>query len=253
MTSPSNDEASRRQGVPWCSVYGGGKVGFEITGGVDLGYEGSKTDIGAIDNSLDIGFYNLSTGYSAPTGSNLHGNANELDAYALGNATSTAVIDLNPSNITEAQKKSLRYDPDVLGLGDGYEAIHVRTTLAEIEESGQLLNRRMLTAISCSFADGESTLNDCQQVRRLNALGSQTLHPTDASWDGIEDTLYMVFIGTDALVPTTAGQGNPFSGGTVSEMAITFPLADNFTGDPAGRAAAMITCWCCCCDVGVGS
>ena len=227
--------ATRAGHVSGQSVYGGGKVGFEITGGVNLGYEGAKSDIGARANSLDVGFYNLSTGYSSPTGSNLHGNANELDAYALGNATSTAVIDLNSSNITEAQKKSLRFDPDVLGLGDGFEAIHVRTTLAEIEESGQILNRKMLTAISCSFHDDEASINDCQQVRRLNALGSQTLHPTDASWDGVEDTLYMVFVGTDANIPAKNGQATDvFS----AAPTMTFPLADNFTGDPAGRASA---------------
>jgi len=235
------------------SVYGGGKVGQAITGGVNLGYEGTRAIDATSDstNTLDTGFYNLSTGYSSPTGSNLLGGVTEMKGYCVGQAASGAcVIDLNPSNITEAQKKALRYDPDLLGLGDGHEALITRVKLSDIEESGQLLNRRMLTAVSCSMGSGETILDFLVQVRRLNALGEDdgstdsdaVTHPSEASWNGIENTLFMTFVGTDANVAAVASQVT-----TVSHApTITFPLADNFAGtataaDGANNAVGVVT------------
>ena len=232
----------RGQGAPGESVFGGGKTGFEITGGVSLGYEGTRAITAGTDGNpgLDIGFYNLSTGYTSPTGSTLLGGITEAKGHAIGAsaASASAVIDLNAP--TDAQKKALRYDPDVLGLGDGHEAIFVRVKLSDIEESGQLLNRKMLTAVSCSVAG--TSLDDLMQVRRLTTLGQDNgttdfnaaLHPTEAGWNGTENALFMVFVGTDANVIATNHQ----VAAAQAAPTIHFPLADNFTGDPAGRNSA---------------
>ena len=115
------------------SVYGGGKVGFQITGGVNLGYEGSKSINAAgtiTDADLDVGFYNLSTGYSSPTASIVVGQEH-FDAYTPGGGTGASLIDLNAPN--ENAKKVLKFDPDVLGLGDGHSAYIISTELAKIE------------------------------------------------------------------------------------------------------------------------
>jgi hypothetical protein len=224
----------RGQGATGESVYGGGKVGFQITGGVDLGYEGTRAIGAAADGNpgLDVGFYNLSTGFSAPTGSTVLGGITEIKAHAIGAtaASASAVIDL--ASPTDAQKKALRFDPDVLGLGDGHEAIFARVKLSDIEESGQLLNKRMLTAISCSVAG--TSLDDLIMVRRLTTLGQDNgstdfnaaLHPTEAGYDGSENTVFFVFVGTDANVISTNHQ----VAAAQAAPTIHFPLADNFGG-----------------------
>ena len=51
------------------SVFGGGRVGLQITGGVDLGQEARDGDVTSKGDNADKGFYNLSNGYSSPTGS----------------------------------------------------------------------------------------------------------------------------------------------------------------------------------------
>ena len=243
FTHANQNSGHRGQGQPNASVYGGGKVGFEITGGVDLGYEGTRAVSDANTGnrvSLDTGFYNLSTGYSAPTGSTSVAVDAGMSAYAVGRVSgSTAIIDL--ASPTEAHKKALKYDPDVLGLGDGHEAMIVKCELSKIESSGQLLNRRMLNAVSCSMNASETILDDVVQVRRLTQLGSDDgtagdssgFHPSEAGWNGTENALYFVFVGTDtAMSATNAHKTRPTSHATV----VHFPLADNFTGDPAGRA-----------------
>ena len=240
FTYGGNVPSGRGQsGRPGDSVYGGGKVGFGITGGVDLGYEGTKAlaDANTV-TGLDVGFYNLSTGYSSPTGSAAVAVDAGASAYAVGQGSgSTAIIDLNAP--TDPQKKALRYDPDVLGLGDGHEAIIVKLPLSKIETSGQLLNRRLLSAVSCSLAASEANMDNTVQVRRLTQLGSdidvdqadQGHHPTEAAWNGIENALYFVFVGTDTgLSSTVTHRQRPFSGITT----VHFPLADNFAGARSG-------------------
>ncbi len=236
----------RGQGQPNASVYGGGKTGFEITGGVNLGYEGTRAVSDANTGnrvSLDTGFYNLSTGYTSPTGSTSVAVDAGMSAYAVGRVSgSTAIIDL--ASPTEAQKKALKFDPDVLGLGDGHEAIIVKCPLSLVEASGQLLNRRTLTAISCSFHADETVMDDVAQVRRLTQLGSDDadntgdnsgFHPSESGWNGTENALYFVFVGTDtAMSATNTHKTRPTDQATL----VHFPLADNFTGDPAGRSSA---------------
>jgi hypothetical protein len=203
------------------SVYGGGKIGQAITGGVNLGYEGtqaSSANMAAVD--IDRGFYNLATGYSSPTGSTTLGNVNESNAHV-------ATFDLTPGTVTEAQKKLLRYDPDVLGLGSGHEALVGTIALSNIETSAQLLNKKMVTAVTIDRHGSESNVHQASLVRRLTALGSSTNHPAEAAWDGTEDTLYFVYVAQDADIPTVAAAGDIFAGGVPT---IKFPLSDNFGG-----------------------
>ena len=79
------------------SVYGGGRVGSQITGGLEVVTEVSG------------GFYNLQTGYSSPTGSLSTGGAPGAVLTAVAGLTSTQV-----SSLTDAQQKLVRFDPDLL-------------------------------------------------------------------------------------------------------------------------------------------
>ena len=215
------------------SVYGGGKVGFQITGGVNLGYEGSKSinANGTItDADLDVGFYNLSTGYSSPTAS-LTVEDEHWDAYTPGGGTGASLIDLNAPN--ENAKKVLKFDPDVLGLGDGHSAYIISTELSRFENvsnSGIFLNKSNLIAISASLATTESIIEagSAAQVRRLTALGSADHHPAEAAWDGTETRLYLTWVGQDAaFVSPPVGDA---ATAIAIDATIHFPTADNFGG-----------------------
>jgi len=213
------------------SVYGGGKVGFQITGGVDLGYEGGKSINAAgtiTDADIDVGFYNLSNAYSTPTAS-LTVEDEHWDAYAPGGGTGTALIDLNAPS--ENAKKVLRFDPDVLGLGDGHSAYIISTELSQFENvsnSGIFLNKRNLIAVSASLANTETIIEagSAQMVRRLTALGSANHHPAEASWDGTETRIYLTWVGVDAAFGSTVvGDAADAVDG---DVVVHFPLADNF-------------------------
>ena len=88
------------------SVYGGGRVGSQITGGVLL--EGEEGTAGA-------GAYNLRNGYSSPTGSGLAPTIIASGTLgAGGTAVDVASVPAGTSNLTTADVNTvLRFDPDL--------------------------------------------------------------------------------------------------------------------------------------------
>ncbi len=209
------------------SVYGGNVVGRQITGGVDQKYVSADDMASAQNASLDRGFYNLAGAYSSPTGST---------AALAGNLTQHgAIIDLNAP--TEAQRKLLRYDPDLLALGDGHEVLVAQITVANLESAGLSLNKRLVSSIDLDLSAGtydSENIRKLQVVRRLTALGSTTHHPSEAGWDGSEDQVFFVLVGQDANV--AAGSDGTTLGAAVN---VTYPATDAFTsaGDPSGLGA----------------
>jgi hypothetical protein len=133
------------------SLFGGGRVANQITGGVDLSQGG-----GASEKS----FYNLNQGYSSPTGSN----AAVLTAIASGTMGASAALDA-----------LVRHDPDLLS---GSTNIAVLTLpVASLEAGGQPLNRSNLVAVTVAgLASGS-------QVRRLTAK-------SDAAGNDVAGDLY---------------------------------------------------------------
>jgi hypothetical protein len=168
------DSADRPFGT---SVYGGGIIASQITGGLT-----NVTEDGG-------GFYNLQSGYSSPTGS---------VSVALA-AGSTVVTNASVSELTDAQKKALRYDPDLLQqAGHGVSEKSVALT------SFPNLNRDNLIAMSCSHASGSGVTT----LRRLTALDSTKTNVL----------FYFAAADIDNLMET----------GTVAAASITYPLADAF-------------------------
>lgn len=130
------------------SLYGGGVVANQLTGGV--------TDI----TEAGGGFYNLVNAYASPTGS--------------ASATLAAVSALTPtlvSALTEAQKKLIRFDPDLLAETG---AQIVQFTFAA--PTG--LNLKMLGAIDLTLA------GDDKVVRRLTSISGTTITVTIKAADG---------------------------------------------------------------------
>ena len=170
------------------SVYGGNVVGRQLTGGVDLDGDMSSGGPG--------GFYELGTGYSSPT-------ASVSRHFA---AASTACDEVAPSAMTEAQKKLIKFDPDVLaGSSD--------VTVLELSASGipSDLNRDALTAIS--EVTGSSANN--RLVRRLTQITSA-------------GKLRIVFL----------GNGVPNSGDNADGILLSYPLVDKFQAGGAGAGQA---------------
>lgn len=92
------------------SLYGGGVVGSEITGGVSL----DDSVAGGNTVNQEQGFYNLANGYSSPTGSStltsltvvFSGTAGQV--YSAGDVAATGMQEYDGGRLT-------RYDPDVSG------------------------------------------------------------------------------------------------------------------------------------------
>jgi len=170
------------------SIYGGNVVGRQLTGGVDLDGDMSSGGPG--------GFYELGTGYSSPT-------ASVSRHFA---AASTACDEVAPSAMTEAQKKLIKFDPDVLaGSSD--------VTVLELSASGipSDLNRDALTAIA--EVTGSSANN--RLVRRLTQITSA-------------GKLRVVFL----------GNGVPNAGDNADGVLLSYPLVDKFQAGGAGAGQA---------------
>jgi len=151
------------------SVYGGGRVASEITGGVSLS-----------GDEAEDSFYNLNNGYSSPTGSN------------------TVTLTLVDSGIFGAGDSTLdllvRHDPDLVS-GTSAVAV-VTTTVASLEASGQPLNKNDLVTITIDGLGAGVT-----QLRRLTKPSGSGLGVT------YDDVLLYVSSDTLTVAQLTASTG----------------------------------------------
>ena len=207
------------------SLYGGGVVGSELTGGVtDITEDGG-------------GFYNLQTGYTSPTGSvavaapGLTASAGQ-SAWAPMTASTTMadLANLNGTTAGAAQLASLRWDPDALADSTNtYLQITMSvpgsdTYSSDGNNSGPL-NRKNLIAISASAINGfvlgdeldPTTSTTIQLVRRLTKL--------------------VTVSGTERLVVTLAGPAATFDA-VSGTIALTYPVADDY--DQASAVGAVV-------------
>jgi hypothetical protein len=134
------------------SVYGGGVVGQQITGGISL----SGAD-------AESGFYNLNNGYASPTGSSVWGTAVVVvGSGTLGVSDSTSQLD-NPIGAAalDTLNELTQFDPDLSG-----------STVVVFETTGSAglsqLNLKDLVAINWN----NSTSAPGRLVRRLTTMAS---------------------------------------------------------------------------------
>ena len=219
------------------SLYGGNVVGQQITGGVDQKYV-SSANMGANEQNaaLDRGFYNLNGAYTSPTGS----------TDVTGSAGFTCHIDAAAPDATAAGLKMIRFDPDILALDTStHMVLHAKCALSNIEVGTEKLNKRLTTSVAVDRALDAAAVK-LQHVRRLTTLGSSTAHPSEAAWDGTEDTLYIVLLGKTAEVTACGIDGtlplateDAHEAGLTNTWVVTFPESDQFTsaGAPAGLGA----------------
>ncbi len=138
------------------SLYGGGVLGQEITGGVtiDDGTSGAQIERG------EKSFYNLNNGSSSPTGS-VSVSSGDVDdsgelVFEVGNADTT--------------DKYLRWDPDLAG-GTYAQVLHLTLTDAQRSTMGLDGSNQNPVAISGSL----TTTNGVSQVRRLTKASGSIL------------------------------------------------------------------------------
>ena len=171
------------------SIYGGGVVGSAITGGVtDITEDGG-------------GFYNLANAYSHATGT-------AVDDYSDVVLASTQV-----TSLTDAQKKLIRFDPDILGTSTNRVAI-IRGANTVDTDMPQL-NRDALGAIEITA--GTFDLGNGTPVRRLTNVDSN-------------NKLNIVLVRSGGAIT------NPTSTQTLT---LSFPFEDNI-GQREGVAGAVV-------------
>lgn len=189
------------------SLYGGGVVASQITGGVSL----SSTN-------AEAGPYALNNGYASAVKS-LTGLS--VTAVASGTITAGGVAVVNSGYTTGYNLANiLRYDPDLVS-GSSFAAATV--TLASLTQ----FNQRDFVAI----APTGSLLNSAQFVRRLTRID-----PTDSS------KVLLISVGTSGgpTAPTPAEAASALTAIT----ALDVPQVDNFTStNLAVGTVAGTTTW----------
>jgi len=171
------------------SIYGGGVVGQQLTGGVNLTGENAED-----------GPYNLNNGYASPTAST--GESIEpINADIISGTGSFGDADLD---------LAIRFDPDLSGSG---------VVVASMTGSAQWaqLNLRDLVAISATASTDNGTL-----VRRLTAIHSGST--SDADPTNANFKLKMVWQ-ADSLAQTGELRKDLLN---TTALRLNFPITDNF-------------------------
>ena len=225
------------------SVYGGGRVGSEITGGVSL-----------TNGNQESGLYSLNTGYSSPVSGGVWASGIGGGVAVLSQVVASGAIDANgdyqhmsspggcgTSNdhaatvITAQQVRDLlQYDPDIAsGTGIIVHKIIVDGASKVLDN----LNGDNLQSVSYQTAEGEplTPANDNGGLRQARRL---TNFLKDSSTGLLDKTAIFTVLTTTASVQfdTTAGDG-PMStasgrrgaNGPTKIDYLQFNTADNFT------------------------
>jgi hypothetical protein len=216
------------------SLYGGGRIGSQLTGGVTLS-----------GDNAEAGPYALNNGYASPTGSWAVDGASWVlvSSGAVGSGAGLQPHAL--SAVNQATLDSLcQYDVDL----SGSSVVVVEATGSSAAQFEQL-NVNNLVAISLasgsadgSFTTGEAANLTCNLIRRCTRLssGSTTDDPSNQSYK-----LTLVFANLSGAVGLS-----PVNGGSQCVMSITssdcflrIPIDDNFTTSTALGSIIGTTEW----------
>ena len=197
------------------SIYGTNRVGSQVTGGVDL--------VGALGQDLSgprtVGARGYA--YASPTASfNITSSQLTASGFLLGNGT-------------DAQNKTIDYDPDLLALsGSSRYVIRLEVPKAAIQNAGagSQADYNNLGAFSCSIAslsdvlgDSGITDNTTQQIRRLTYVATGSNGLTAGRSDGV---LNLIFVTTDSSTPSIAT-------GVGQHLSMSAPQIDDLTNGGA--------------------
>ena len=218
------------------SVYGGQRVGQQLTGGVNLG-DPQFGNAQVLDGAG--GMYDLGNAYASPTGSKALTLATDADFGNMSNgeighnggstnvALGGAVTAI--SALTETQKKALKFDPDVLASTSTDKVMALVVKLATADMNA--INLNQLAACTLAESDGSAIDgggDDQRIIRRLTHLGVRS--STDGSiiegTTGNHITFYMQ--GTSGVDANLA-----------AAVTLFFPKADVFSSSTASDPDAV--------------
>jgi len=209
------------------SLYGGGAVGSQLTGGVDLSQEARSATVTTTGDNADKSFYNLNQGYASPTGSAVLAASKLLVAAAITadsgyqNVTADLAAATAISALTDAQKKQLRFDPDLLNATSTDLVFQVTAEITDavwndINRDNAIAHDLRPAGSGSGVAYGLGEDEFIRPVRRLTRL--------------VESS------GTKYILFTMHGDSTATTGDvTTIDATLHYPLADSFTtGDAAG-------------------
>ncbi len=199
------------------SIYGGGVVGQELTGGVNLGQ--TKLDSTVLNNTAlsssnpEKGFYGLNNGYASPTGSK----ANEAGRFTL------AAHGVYPGDASAGIAKLAQFDPDI---PSGSVVAVATVNVSEFTGSnGTKFNLDNLIGLDVIHDGAKGRAGLLQRRLTSFATGSS------------QSTLNLVFVSTSS---TDADAQASLNAAIAQTADSTFALVDNFNGTPAAGAAEAI-------------
>ena len=205
------DTGSRMGNTYNKSIYGTDQVGSQVTGGVDL-IGARKQDLAGPRTSA------RGYAYASPTGSaDVQTGSLQVSAFAL-------------TASTDAQKKQINFDPDLLALSSSAtQAAVIKVDVARAQLSQFDFNN--LSAISASVQDLNDVTSDTgltdgntSQIRRLSqATGSSNVQ------------LY--------FLSTLAGAEFATIGTTANGLRLVFPIEDNITQSNTLGAVVGASLW----------
>ena len=149
------------------SLYGGGVVGNQITGGVQ-----NLTEDGG-------GFYNLQSGYSSPTGS--------VDGLLAATSFATKTI----ITLNDAELSAIHYDPDIIALGGADPLAECAQFTVDINAGG-------------GYDMSNINLDNLIAVVNLNAIGTDDLLVRRRTTGNGTDTLTLTITNATGPVVTAA-------------------------------------------------
>jgi hypothetical protein len=230
------------------SLYGGGKVGQEITGGVDLTGENEQKS-----------FYALNNGYTSPTASAwMQHQFVASGTFGEGGISAGAGT---PVILTEDEvNKLLQFDPSLTSGTTNYCVAVVSITGTAVPALTQL-NRDNLVALtvngvglagqgqfSGSAVGTPGVLNKVQQARRFTAFSGTATGPIlssngDRFSNKAATDIYVVAL-SDTLTDNelrTRAMTDPAGSSTANQSKVySFPINDNFDGIAAAGSTNAI-------------
>jgi hypothetical protein len=207
------------------SIYGGDRVGAEVTGGVRLvGAQGQ--DLSGPRTVAGRGY-----SYSSPSASfNLTSSAIVARGFLIGNGT-------------HQQNRLIDYDPDLMALsGSAQYVIALQLTKNTVNSTGagSQLDYNNLGAVSCSIASLSSILNDSgvsvtttNQIRRLTTVTTGSNGLSSGRADGY---LNLVFVTSDTSSPAIASGASQY-------LSMSAPQVDDIAAGGAIGAVVGQTEW----------
>ena len=201
------------------SLYGGGVVGQQLTGGVALNAA-----------NAEAGPYALNNGFSSPTGSSQLGlSAAGIQVVAKGMPEGAESVGYNLQPSQAALDNFVRYDPDI---ASGSVVAVVQFT-GSADWNSQLNVQDLITLNTTG-----SALDTCTIIRRLTSLTTGSTNPQDvqnAGW-----AIQVVFQSTGSTDDSATQLRFMSHELTASNFGFSHTINDNFVGSLNGTLGALV-------------